>query len=187
MSHDQTQEVLEAIAQLQQRLEKLEVSKKVKKAVGRHGHPPKAYEGLSGNYFEFQKTDDCETYQSVKDQLDNCLTDTEFRQDLSKNNLGRAIINYYQQTGNLIFWAPNQTALMFGHARSGVTDLNPSERFSIPQSKLILLGKHDGDKVGKIQVELLVNFQQFMEDEVNEKRRLKYEAALQKISTPKKK
>jgi hypothetical protein len=177
MSDTQIELMKAELEALKKQFEEIKASKTVKKAVIRHGHPPKAYAGLSGHYFEFQKADDHETYQDVKAQLDNCLSDPKFKEDLTKNNLGDAILNYYQKTGNMIFWTPNQETLMFGHVRSGVKEYSPSQLFNIPQSKgLIQLGKHNEE--GKIQVELTVNFQQFMEDKMNEKRRRKCELTI---------
>ena len=154
MSDNSTQQLLDAIAQLQQRLSTLEQSKNVKKTVGRSGQPPKAYAGLSGHYFELPYYNDCETYAAVKEQLDMCLAIPEFVSALQKINLGRAILRHYEVTGNMIFWAPNQESLMFGPARSGVKDLPASQLFQIPVTQLTQLGAHDGDKVGRNQVEL---------------------------------
>jgi hypothetical protein len=169
MSDNSTQQLLDAIAQLQQRLSNLEQSKSVKKAVVRHGHPPKAYTGLSGHYFELPYYNDCATYAAAKEQLDMCLAVPEFVTALQKINLGRAILHHYQVTGNMIFWAPNQESLMFGPARSGVKDLPPSQLFQIPVNQLTQLGAHDGDKVGRNQVEMIVGLGSFLEMELQER------------------
>lgn len=179
MSDNSTQQLLDAIAQLQQRLNTLEQSKSVKKTVGRHGHPPKAYAGLSGHYFELPYYNDCETYAAVKEQLDMCLAIPEFVSALQKINLGRAILRHYEVTRNMIFWAPNQEALMFGPARSGVKDLPASQLFHIPVTQLTQLGAHDGDKVGRNQVELIVCLDSFLEMEAQERTIAKLQEKLQ--------
>jgi len=190
MSDNSTQQLLDAIAQLQQRLSNLEQVKTSKKVVGRSGQPPKAYAGLSGHYFELPYYNDCETYAAAKEQLDLCLTSPEFVTALQKINLGRAILQHYHITGNMIFWAPNQESLMFGPARSGVKELPPSQLFQIPVNKLTQLGAHDGDKVGRNQVELIVQLDAFLDAEQQVKTLNKLNAKLEKMkaetTTPKK-
>ena len=185
MSEDLTQQLLESIAQLQQRLSNLEQVKSVKKSVIRHGHPGKAYAGLSGHYFELPYYNDCETYAAAKEQLDLCLTNPEFVTALQKINLGRAILQHYHTTGNMIFWAPNQESLMFGPARSGVNKLPPAQLFQVPVNKLTQLGAHDGDKVGRNQVELIVGLDSFLEMEAQERTIAKLQEKL-KVSKQKK-
>ena len=185
MSDNSTQQLLDAIAQLQQRLSTLEQSKNVKKTVGRSGHPPKTYAGLSGHYFELPYYNDCETYAAVKEQLDMCLAIPEFVSALQKINLGRAILRHYEVTRNMIFWAPNQESLMFGPARSGVKDLPASQLFHIPVTQLTQLGAHDGDKVGRNQVELIVGLDSFLEMEAQERTIAKLQEKL-KVSKQKK-
>ena len=181
MSDNSTQQLLDAIAQLQQRLSNLEQSKSVKKTVGRSGQPPKAYAGLSGHYFELPYYNDCETYAAAKEQLDLCLTNPEFVTALQKINLGRAILQHYHTTGNMIFWAPNQESLMFGPARSGVNKLPPAQLFQVPVNKLTQLGAHDGDKVGRNQVELIVQLDAFLDAEQQVKTLNKLNAKLEKM------
>ena len=181
MSEDLTQQLLESIAQLQQRLSNLEQVKSVKKSVIRHGHPGKAYAGLSGHYFELPYYNDCETYAVAKEQLDLCLTNPEFVTALQKINLGRAILQHYHTTGNMIFWAPNQESLMFGPARSGVNKLPPAQLFQVPVNKLTQLGAHDGDKVGRNQVELIVQLDAFLDAEQQVKTLNKLNAKLEKM------
>lgn len=189
MTSDLNQQLLETVAQLTARINKLEAEKNVKKAARRHGLPPKAYEGHSGDYFEFVKQDDCNTYQLVKDQLNMCLENSNFLQDITKNNLGRAILSHYRKTGDMIFWAPNKTTLIFGHARSGVSEADTISKFNIPLENLTILGSYIGDKQGKIQVERIVQFEQFMQEEIFEKQQQKYqkEMELLKQKTTKKK
>ena len=183
MSDNSTQQLLDVIAQLQQRLSTLEQSKNVKKTVGRSGQPPKAYAGLSGHYFELPYYNDCETYAAVKEQLDMCLAIPEFVSALQKINLGRAILRHYEVTRNMIFWAPNQESLMFGPARSGVKNLPASQLFQIPVTQLTQLGAHDGDKVGRNQVELIVSLDSFLEMEQQQKTLDKLNIKLEKMKS----
>ncbi len=184
MSQDMTT-LLATITALQSRLEALEAQPKAKKAVVRHGRPEKAYAGLSGLYFELPIDNTNETHVAIQAQVQKCLDNPEYLASLTKMSLGRAILQFAQETGRLIFWAPNQEHLMFGPARHGAKTAAPSELFQIPMSTgLIQLGSDIKDSAQ--QVSLLVQLDAFVYQEKQKAFIAKLEEKLHSLK-PKKK
>ena len=144
------------IAQLQAQLAELKTQSKVKKA-----RPEKIVKPYNnGHYYHMVNLSD-----TVKTQIDKILSDDEVLAKLSKSQLGRAIIKHYNEKSEVIFWTPNKENLMFGPVMSGIKSSKEFEIFTnVENSELIDLGlAFEGEKQGRVKVDEIVKFNDFIE------------------------
>jgi len=150
------QTLQQQIAALQQQLADLKAQSKVKKA-----RPEKVVKPYNnGHYYQMVNPSD-----EVKAQIAKILGDDEVNSKLSKSQLGRAIIKHYTEKSEVIFWTPNKETLMFGPVMSGIKNAKEFETFTnVEISALIDLGHgFDTEKTGRVKVDEIVNFAEFVE------------------------
>ncbi len=179
MSQD-IQDMINIVNQLTNRLDQLEQSKVLKKSSSRHGHSIKPYHGLSGFYFELSANTDKNTYSDIKTQLDRCLSDSNYLRSITKFDLGRAILNHYYKTGNMIFWVANQSTLLFGPSRRGMKEARQQELFQIPMQYLNKLTDHTSQQDNLYQVRVHVQFEEFI---LNEKKEIAINKLQQQLNS----
>jgi len=157
------QTLQQQIAALQQQIQDMKASAKVKKA--RPEKVVKPYAGLNGHYFSFDCNDTNipeDVRNGVRNQVTNLLGDTEICDKLKKSQLGRALIAE-QAKGMMYFWTPNQETLMFGPVMAGIKNSKDVELFEIDLKHLSDLGHgFDAEKLGRIELDKRIKFDEFI-------------------------
>lgn len=177
------QTLQQQIAALQEQLASLKSANKVKRA--KPEKVAKLYAGLNGHYFTLPKSDD-PAYVEAQSKIQQIFADKDIMEKLERSQLGRALIAYYNTTGTMVFWAPNQETLMFGPVMAGIKNAKEFEIFTIPANLLTDLGHgFDTEKLGRLELDKQINFIEFiqMEKDLSEKKKLEKELA--KLSAPK--
>ena len=170
------QALQQQIAALQQQIAELKSQSKVKK-----GRPEKVVKPYNnGHYYQMVNPSD-----TVKEQIAKILGDDEITSKLSKSQLGRAIIKHYNEKSEVIFWTPNKETLMFGPVMAGIKNAKEYETFvNVEISELIDLGHgFDTEKLGRVKVDEIVKFAEFIELEKAQAELKKLSEKAQKISS----
>jgi hypothetical protein len=174
------QTLQQQIAALQEQISSLKASNKVKRA--KPEKVAKLYAGLNGHYFTLPKSDD-PAYVEAQGKIQQIRDDKDIMEKLERSQLGRAIVSHYNATGTMVFWAPNQETLMFGPVMAGIKNAKDFEIFTIPASLLTDLGHgFDAEKKGRIELDALIKFNDFIQMEKDLAEKLKLEKELAKIS-----
>jgi hypothetical protein len=178
-THNTKADLLALISTLEAKVTQLEHALEETAATKKRGAKPvvekvaKPYAGKQGHYFMMQTS--APGYQVMADRVVQLLEQEEFATKIRKSQLGRAMIQQFETTGDLFFWSPNQNDLMFGPVLPGRDKAVEAEIFVIPAVELTDLGKaFADDKAGKVAVEALVNLPGFLalEKLQNEERKL---------------
>jgi hypothetical protein len=163
-------DLLTIVATLTEKVEALELQLSETKKRG--GKPKvekiaKLYPKLNGHYFQLNTEiiPEIELNQ-LKEKLNGLLNNSEYKSEIEKIQLGRAILNNYSENGEIYFWAPNQDKLMFGPIRSGMNNSTQEQLFNIPLNYLIDLGNAVEEKTGRINLENKLNFENFKIQEI---------------------
>jgi hypothetical protein len=163
---------------------KLQVSETKKKG----GKPKvekvaKLYPKLNGHYFQLNTEiiPEIELNQ-LKEKLNGLLNNSDYKSEIEKIQLGRAILNNFHEKGEIYFWSPNQEKLMFGPIRSGMKNSTQEQLFNIPLNYLIDLGNGVEEKTGRINLENKLNFESFKIIEVETTKIKKLTEKLNKLS-----
>jgi hypothetical protein len=187
MTTHNIEELQAIIQQLTAKIEAFESTQTVTRKRG--GKAPvvkveKPYAGLSGHYFSLTPSEDnVEVYNEMHERVSALLTQDFYTDKVNKSQLGRAIINHFNLTGCMIFWAPNQNDLMFGPVLPGRNTAQPAEVFVIDPKALLDLGHgHAEDKAGKVMVEKLVSLEEFAQLEKLNAEEVKLRKQLEKLN-----
>ena len=151
------------ILMLQQQIAEMKEAAKNKKAKPETEKAAKPYAKKNGHYFMLinDKVPATEL-QQIKDQVMSIFADEDLDAALCKLQLGRALKHRMLTTGEMFFWTPNQEQLMFGPVKSGINNAKPNELFSVNPEYVEDLGAaFDGDKAGKIAMELRAEVNEF--------------------------
>jgi hypothetical protein len=165
------------IAMLNQQIAEMKAQMASKKAKPETEKAVKPYAKKNGHYFMLL-TDKvpADQLQQIKDQIMSLFADEDIDAALCKIQLGRALKHRMLTKGEVFFWTPNQEQLMFGPVKSGINNAKPVELFTIDPQYVEDLGPaFDGDKSGKIEMELRAEVAEFkvMEAEQAEVEKLK--------------
>ena len=178
MAKQTNADLLQIIAELTSKVEALE--QKVVETKKRGGKPvvekvAKLYPKLNGHYFQLNTEiiPEIELNQ-IKEKLNGLLNNSEYKSEIEKIQIGRAILNNYSENGEIYFWSPNQDKLMFGPIRKGMKNSTDDQLFNIPLNYLIDLGNAVEEKTGRINLENKLNYENFkiMEVETNKVNKL---------------
>jgi len=174
------QTLQQQIAALQQQIQDMKTTSKVKKA--RPEKVVKSYAGLNGHYFSFDSNDEnipAEIREGVSTQVAELLATSELCAKLEKSQLGRALI-VEQKKGMMYFWTPNQETLMFGPVMAGIKNSKDVELFHIDLKYMTDLGHaFDTEKLGRLELDRRIKFDEFvaLEKAVNELSKLQEKSA----------
>ena len=189
MAKQTNAELLAIIANLTSKVEAMEQQLSETKKKG--GKPPvekvaKLYPKLNGHYFQLNTEiiPEIELNQ-IKEKLNGLLNNSDYKSEIEKIQLGRAILNNYSENGEIYFWSPNQDKLMFGPIRSGMKNSTDDQLFQIPLNYLIDFGNAVEEKIGRINLENKLNFESFKIIEIETTKIQKLTEKLNKLSTKK--
>jgi hypothetical protein len=158
------------IALLQQQIVEMQNALKAKKAKPEIEKSAKRYAKQNGHYFKLL-TDKmpAELFEKVKGQVFELFADEDIDAALCKIQLGRAIKERAIVNNEYYFWTPNQETLMFGPVKAGINNAKPIELFVIEPQYIENLGPaFDGDKAGKINLEICIEMEKFKNKEAEQ-------------------
>ena len=171
------------IALLNQQIAEMKEALKAKKAKPETEKVAKPYAKKNGHYFMLL-TDKmpAELLEKVKAQVMSLFADADIDAALCKIQLGRALKQRMLTKGEMYFWTPNQEQLMFGPVKAGINNAKQIELFTIdPQYVEDLGAAFDGDKAGKIELELRAEVAAFKMMEAEQAEIVKLQAKLMKL------
>jgi hypothetical protein len=171
------------IAILNQQIAEMKAQLASKKAKPETTKVAKPYAKKNGHYFKLLTENmPAEILENIQGKVQSLFDDEDIDNALCKIQLGRAIKERAIINNEYYFWSPNQETLMFGPVKSGINNAKPVELFTIDPQYVEDLGPaFDGDKSGKINLEMQIEMEKFKNKELEQSEVEKLKKKLQKL------